>query len=321
MGTVALDELSRTDTDGRRWDFDVWTTTFDLSDPECGTVWISISKDGADETTHAVHICVDDYDERWVRRFVDAFVANPQFREGFVAKGLRAPHPTVRVDLPSGPADIDEDLAPAIVALNAAGAVTVACCQGGGGRGLAYIALGSGAFPERLVRAWEAAGFAATFTSVHATSPFGMEDQAAAKLVESAQDWVEGRLDGTGARYRLSAKRPSSLPKLPPAPTGADPAIRGDVARLVRMGAKAKFRDFAQLRSGRDRYSSMRLPDLEAAVSPAALACLVALDETTRAKALRWVLRGLPADMAAHKVAVDAEVSANAAGGRHSRRR
>ena len=94
----------------------------------------------------------------------------------------------------------------------------------------------------------------------------------------------------------------------------------GAVARLARMGGKAKFRDFAALRSGRDRFSAMKLPDLETAAGDAAVAetrrKMGSVPQADRdgevAKVLRWVLRGLPVAMAVRKVEVDREVSVNA---------
>ncbi len=92
------------------------------------------------------------------------------------------------------------------------------------------------------------------------------------------------------------------------------------VAKLARMGQAAKFKDFAKVKSGRDRFSSMNLSLLEEALgadkTTAVHQKLSNLPEAERpieaAKVMRWVMRGLPVGMAARKVAVDREVSANA---------
>lgn len=94
----------------------------------------------------------------------------------------------------------------------------------------------------------------------------------------------------------------------------------GAVGRLARMGNKAKFRDFADVRSGRDRFSSVKLTELRDAVPTAsvefALSRMSKVAETDRdaelAKTLRWMLRGLPADMAIRKTEVDREITLNA---------
>lgn len=82
-----------------------------------------------------------------------------------------------------------------------------------------------------------------------------------------------------------------------------------------------RFRDFARLKSGRDKFSAMRLPELLALVVPSAetLAALTAQfpEETDQAKVLRWMARGLSADKAMRKVATDLEITANAVDARN----
>lgn len=77
-----------------------------------------------------------------------------------------------------------------------------------------------------------------------------------------------------------------------------------------------RFRDFARLRSGRDRFSAMRLPELQATVGPSAetLAALAAEfpAQADQAKVLRWMARGLSPDKAMRKVATDIEIAQNA---------
>jgi len=108
--------------------------------------------------------------------------------------------------------------------------------------------------------------------------------------------------------------------RLPRIPASADPGCDGAIARLIKRGPKkARFGDFARLRSGRDRFSSMRTADLEGTVGEAVSlldACIQAraqeLPAAERDKALRWMARGLPADMALRKVLVDLEISSKA---------
>jgi len=101
---------------------------------------------------------------------------------------------------------------------------------------------------------------------------------------------------------------------------GAPNRDGGAIGKLARKGGNARFRDFADLRSGRDRFSAMKLPQLEAAVgdetAAAARKRMASVPDEERdnevAKALRWVLRGLPVAMAARKTEVDREITANA---------
>ena len=97
------------------------------------------------------------------------------------------------------------------------------------------------------------------------------------------------------------------------------PSRDGAIGGLAAKGGKARFRDFADLRSGRDRFSTVSLPQLEAAAGEEAVSAVRRLmagvpDEdrgAELAKALRWVLRGLPAAMAVRKTEVDREISAS----------
>lgn len=104
---------------------------------------------------------------------------------------------------------------------------------------------------------------------------------------------------------------------VPAAPARND----GRLTSLIKKGKKAKFSDYVGVRSGRDRFSSMRLADLEVEAGDRACADLKArmdhVGQSDRpaeeAKVLRWFLRGLPLGMAIRKVDVDREVSTNVA--------
>ncbi len=93
--------------------------------------------------------------------------------------------------------------------------------------------------------------------------------------------------------------------------------VKPGVAKLIQLGAKARFKDYMRLKSGRDEFTSKRLPGLKKLV-PEEVQLRIAKEwdgnDTYLAKVYRWYLRGLPPDMAVHKVRVDAEVEANATG-------
>ena len=76
---------------------------------------------------------------------------------------------------------------------------------------------------------------------------------------------------------------------------------------------KPKFKDFLQLKSGRDKFSSMKFSALSEQVEPTVLTEIRNdfEDETNAAKALRWHLRGLSVKDAIHKINVDLEVAIN----------
>ncbi len=95
--------------------------------------------------------------------------------------------------------------------------------------------------------------------------------------------------------------------------------IRKDIRALIRKGNKAKFKDFAQLRTGgRDSLSKLTLENLREHYGINSLVEDAFPDDKDKAKAYRWMGRGLPEEMAVRKVKTDLEVSQNAA---HPKRR
>jgi hypothetical protein len=75
------------------------------------------------------------------------------------------------------------------------------------------------------------------------------------------------------------------------------------------------FKDFAKLKSGRDSFSGMKLPQLQDALSVADWRSIVAAfqdDDSAKASCCRWILRGLDCDKAIRKVRTDLEISEKA---------
>lgn len=100
---------------------------------------------------------------------------------------------------------------------------------------------------------------------------------------------------------------------LPALPSGAQEAVtREDVRTLKRKGQNARFKDFANLRSGRDAFSRLTLEALRAQCGVSTLLDGALDDDADKAKAYRWIARGLPEWMAVRKVKTDLEIAANA---------
>jgi len=101
-------------------------------------------------------------------------------------------------------------------------------------------------------------------------------------------------------------------------PAGVPPRLAERIAALNRAG-RASFKECMGLQvGGRDDYSALHLPELAARagaacveVAEAAFAGEDAEMVKARETALRWMLRGLAAQLAIRKVQVDREVSAN----------
>jgi hypothetical protein len=313
MGTVDVKKIKQRGKDGHYFTIDAWTTTDDLSRPWDGTIGISIRMDNEEECSYGLHVLVDEYNDRWLTKFATTFVMIPEWREQF---RYRKPdrHATTPVLMPSGEmVEIDTAIADAMMALNRVGAITQFSCQGGD-HSTPYILLKDGRFPNELLQTWRGANYRVDGESVYADAPLGLEEIAAKRFQHSLSDWLEGNLDETGVRYRITEKRPSSLPKLPTLPleTRKEEQHTG-IQRLINKGEKAKFKDYAALRAGRDEFSKMKINELYSLVDSYTIQIMKKenFDDKAYAMVLRWVLRGLPIRMAIRKVKTDAEIASN----------
>lgn len=107
--------------------------------------------------------------------------------------------------------------------------------------------------------------------------------------------------------------------KMPSLPALPDPGRKAAVTRLMQLGNRASFKDFAALRSGRDEWSSRSGFQLRVSVLKTEVMDLEQviqsrhpeLPEAEIDKALRWIGRGLSADLALRKVLTDLEVASN----------
>ena len=82
------------------------------------------------------------------------------------------------------------------------------------------------------------------------------------------------------------------------------------VKRIVDKGKKAKFKDYALLRTRRDEFSRMKFDELYRRVDSYTIQAIKnkKFDDKQYATVLRWVLRGLPVHMAIRKVNTDLEI-------------
>lgn len=117
-------------------------------------------------------------------------------------------------------------------------------------------------------------------------------ERANARLI-----WVPGAQNLADRLSRLAIGIDPSLP----------PLERVKQAKIEALG----FKDFAELKVGRDEFSSLRLPKLRELVSPddARIVTGEFDDDSDIARCLRWILRGLPVEKAIKKVRTDLEIT------------
>lgn len=86
-----------------------------------------------------------------------------------------------------------------------------------------------------------------------------------------------------------------------------------DIQKLIELESKniATFKDYANLKSGRDKYSRLKYDTLKSLISANDLNVLKEsfYDDASVASAIRWCLRGLPLKIAIHKLKIDKEIS------------
>lgn len=92
--------------------------------------------------------------------------------------------------------------------------------------------------------------------------------------------------------------------------------IKKDILNIISLEKrkKAKFKDYINLKSGFDEFSKIKKNDLFAKFPKYILneIKISLITEKEQLSALRWICRGLPQEMAIHKVKVDMEISKNA---------
>jgi ribonuclease HI len=118
-------------------------------------------------------------------------------------------------------------------------------------------------------------------------------------------------MDGVGKIKPIAKTEETSPVEKPKSTTINGDNLANSVEKLVKLGSSAKFKDYLNLKSGRDRFTSKNLAELQTFV-PAEVQSEISKEwngnDTYLAKVYRWYLRGLPAKMAIKKVSVDAEV-------------
>jgi ribonuclease HI len=159
---------------------------------------------------------------------------------------------------------------------------------------------------SRLVVCWVDGTYAANSDTARKYTP---QIRKLLEEVGTSLRWIPGaeNLADRPSREAIGVWRDPTLPTL-------------QVARST-PADKLRFRDLAGLKSGRDRYSKLRLPALSEMVDAEARRLVEAeFREEDRARVYRWMLRGLPVAAAVRKVKVDLEIAENARGRARKRR-
>ena len=102
--------------------------------------------------------------------------------------------------------------------------------------------------------------------------------------------------------------------KFPAKNAAQERQISNAIMKFVKKGNKNSFKDYMGLKSGgKDKYSSMKIDKLKDLIDNELINKVLEnnFDSKYEAITYRWLLRGLPVDMAIHKVKVDLEIMNN----------
>ncbi len=261
-----------------------------------------------------------DFDSGWLRRFWGQYQNDRDFRsaaDDFYKIGNAVQHhDTVVIPVP-GEGDqvvVAKPIAEAIWTLNAQGFRTKAACSGGAAS-RAYVTADH--LPPELEAVAGSAGFRVSCgeirVAVQMTQPRAAE-AASAAFCRMLDDWSKGQLEA-GSHYAgwQQALQSSNLIPLPTVrrATERSPEVRELIKRSLQ--GKARFQDFAKLRSGRDQYSRASVDDLLVSLNLESVpSAISSFPEADMRKALRWICRGLPEGLAMRKAAVDAVLTERA---------
>jgi len=126
-------------------------------------------------------------------------------------------------------------------------------------------------------------------------------------------DAVANQCMDQGFSNRVSSQKSQQTPVTP----NISVQDESPVALIIKLGNKAKFKDYKNLKSGRDEFTNKQLPGLKKLVPEEVQQQIEQQwdgNDTYLAKVYRWYLRGLPPDMAIKKVKTDAEIEENVTG-------
>lgn len=275
-------------------------------------------------STSEIHVVSDDGDQFLIRfedgtdtsafvaKVISAFRFNPDWRENFrVFTHAHATMPLRYMDGYTG--TVDTSIGVYVQELNNRGFRTLESCEGDNhpmGR-MPSITFAD-QIPEPLHKVWSALGWINMDLSVTPIPCRGHTKVFQQMFIVILDDWMFGQLDTTAKRYRADRVAKPMIPELPPVNASAlrdhQALVSKRVKKINTLGESATFDDLVKLRSGRDSYSTWKIPELKKALAnDPALNYLESHIHTTPAlqRAMRWRMRGLDLAMIMKKHEVD----------------
>lgn len=255
-----------------------------------------------------------------VDKIISAFRFHPEWREHF--RVFTHAHQAVDLHYQNGlVGSVDTKLHPYVQALNDRGYATLASCEGDGHpMGRPPFIKFTGAIPEALEKVWNHLDWLNLDRTVTPLAIHGFTHEFRDVFFLILDDWLYDDLDSTARRYQLSRSGQPLLPDFPPVNEAELQAHQKVVEKRAKRlnkkgGAASTFDDLVKLRSGRDSYSTMKLPALlEALEGDPEVDRLKSLIKGTPElqRALRWRLRGLTLEVILRKHEVDQVLSRSA---------
>jgi hypothetical protein len=313
MGTIEIHSRN-TKIGGEEVIINAWTTTTDFSMGEWGFVVVDWVYRNARFSTSVPNWI---FSNSFFDQFLFALNNDEGFARKFEIKQTAIKKYVEKITIHGQIIDVDSEIAAAIKLLNDNGFKTKFCCRGNffeedDHSTCAYLEADT--LPSDLIRVAQDAGFSVSSSGIKAEFTPEYQFNANKKFCFLINDWANKEIKNTNEyvpqkddSYRKKMREKFRIPNL---------VIQGfrknKIINFLEI-KNPKFKDFAALRSGRDQFTKMDLHQLVKQIDDDYYKEIEQKLESSaeKAKAIRWILRGLSKEHAIRKVWVDEEITRN----------
>lgn len=321
MGTFEIDSYKRKNNQGLEFSFECWTTSGDMCDEENGSVSLR-AHEIKNDIVYGIEIPNNYFNEKYMKKWFNTIMNNKEWRKQFNFENNKnhIKHKTKSLKtIKDEVVEIDENIYEPIKKLNDLGCITKFCCEGGE-ESIPYITSENG-FPKELMYYFNKLGYDCYNNSVYASCAWHWSNQQSKKFQLLLNDWCNNNLNKDIKKYLVDDK--DKKYKLPTLPTKSNEEKKKEqnkcsieIQKLNNRNINSiKFKEMMNLKSGRDKFSSLKynklIEDLDNNIINEIKKEFEENDLINIEKTLRWIKRGLKVQLSIRKVKTDLEVAEN----------